>query len=180
MKTFFIVAFALVTIAFGTSSLDSLIISAQNGNVASQEALGEYYYNQAEENSYFSGIYNNPNPVNRFDVKVERSKSEALKWLYTAAENGSKKSYYYLGNYFSSCCWGEKNSDSSFYYWSEGAKRGEKQSLKKLAYLYLNGIGCEKDIKMAHILSWKAFLKGEFTTPLIWLVKILDIQEYVS
>ena len=175
-----ILAISLVAVTLSSPLTNDVIASAQLGNAAAQEELGEHYFKEAEGYSYKQNITKHQGSKEKFNNDIESNKSEALRWLHAAARNGSKRAFYYLGSYFNVCCWGEENVDSAFYYWSEGSKRGEKYSQKKLAYLYLNGIGCEKDIIKAHILSWKSFFHGNISTPLMWIAKWLDIDTYVS
>lgn len=180
MKNILVLILILASLIFSKTPPDSLLISAQEGDLSAQEELGKFYFNEAQESSSLQEKYHHPDSKDRFNEELDTYKYEALKWLHIAADNGSKKAFYYLGNYYNSCCWGEDNADSAFYYWNKGSKLGEKYSLKQLAYLYLNGIGCEKDVMKAHVLSWKAFFKGNMSTPLIWISKLLDIEKYVS
>lgn len=179
MDRIIIFTLLLTVLTWGAPS-NSLIASAQEGNLSAQEELGEYYFNEAQEKSTQKRRYQHPDSKREFDEELESNRTEALRWLHIAVRNGSSKSFYYLGSYFNSCCWGEENADSAFYYWDKGSEAGDKYSQKQLAYLYLNGIGCRKDLKKAHILSWKSFLKGNMSTPLIWIAKLLDIDSYIS
>lgn len=99
-----------------------------------------FYWQRAFENGVEEASYN----LAMLYLKgygVEKNIEKSKQYLKNAIETGKLEAYFSLGSIY----YIEKNYEEAFKIWEAGYLRGDKDSAKSLANLYLYGIGVEQD-----------------------------------
>lgn len=99
-----------------------------------------FYWQRAFENGVEEASYN----LAMLYLKgygVEKNIEKSKQYLKNAIDTGKLEAYFSLGSIY----YIEKNYEEAFKIWEAGYLRGDKDSAKSLANLYLYGIGVEQD-----------------------------------
>lgn len=92
--------------------------------------------------------------------KEYHNSPKGIELLKRAARHGSGKAYYVLGNLYDEGEYLPKDNDKAFENWEQSAELDYSEGFTNLAYAYLRGIGCEKNVNKSIELYKKAADKG--------------------
>jgi TPR repeat protein len=106
--------------------------SAEQGNISGQYILANWYYR---------GEY------------TLQDFLEAFRFYKLAADNGHRNSQYFVGKLYANGESGMQNYVEALKWYKLSAAQGNSVALLRLAYMYKDGLGVEKDISQAYILS---------------------------
>ena len=103
--------------------------------------------------------------------KEYNNPQRGVELLKRAARNGSSQALFILGNFYNSGEHLPKDDKKAFENWEKSAQLKDPNGLTNLAYAYLEGIGCEKDVRKAVELYKKAANNGSgFSANLLYSV----------
>ncbi|MBN2695592.1 sel1 repeat family protein [bacterium] len=132
-------------------------------------------FNKSVEYAYTWMKYSETHPIAKlyigeylyFGYGVTKNRVESVEYFLNIAEEG-----FFLGDSWLGFIYGNYpklfNSFKSFNYYKSGAEKGDISSLRNLGELYLNGIGVQKDIKLA-IEYFEKAAKENDTKSMLWL-----------